>query len=158
MPTTTPKAPRTRTRKPATKVPPLREEAPEPVVATVDASAVPPKPAPVPVPVSATPPRVDPAAFWRMQYHGASAKAAKAEAEAARMSKLYVLALLDPKGRVAKIEKALEDAQKQADQHARSQADLKQAMEALLGKKLANIAIDPDTGDVSDIPPAPTKK
>lgn len=127
------------------------------VAAAAETTTEAPAPAPVAAPapqISAPsgPPRVDTASFWRMQHAGASMRAAKAEAETARMKKLYILALLDSKNRVLDAEKEQDKARKLAEQHENTYLSLKRYLEERIGKPLANVAIDPDTGAVTDIP------
>lgn len=101
---------------------------------------------------SSGPPRVDLPTFWRMQHAAASMRAAKAEAETARMKKLYILALLDTKNRVLDAEKEIDKAKKLAESHENTYLTFKRDIESRLGRPLANIAVDPDTGLVSHIP------
>ena len=122
-----------------------------PVEAPVVAPVVAPAPAPKPA-APAGPPRVDVATFWRMQHAAASMRAAKAEADTARLKKLYILALLDTKNRVLDAEKEIDKAKKLAESHENTYLTFKRDLESRLGQPLANVAIDPDTGLVSHIP------
>lgn len=132
------------------KVQAVTSEAPQ---APVEAPVVAPAPAPAPKPAApAGPPRVDVATFWRMQHAAASMRAAKAEAETARVKKLYILALLDTKNRVLDTEKEIDKAKKLAESHENTYLTFKRDLESRLGQPLANVAIDPDTGLVSHIP------
>lgn len=94
------------------------------------------------------PKRVDLKDLWEMRAGQLEKRAADAEAEVARISKLYVLNLLDPKGRVLALEKKLETAQKQAERAETKALLAKKRIEGLIGRSLANVAIDPDTGEI----------
>lgn len=81
---------------------------------------------------------------------------AQAQAESARMARLYALSKLDPKGIVLGIEKqrstaeAAERAADKAAEKAENEALIAiKRMEAMLGRPLQGLAIDPDSGEVS---------
>jgi len=75
-------------------------------------------------------------------------RALKAEAEVARMSKLYALEKLDRKGIVLGLEKRIEQANKQIEAAENRELIARKRMEHTIGRSLSNVAIDPDTGDV----------
>lgn len=102
----------------------------------------------VPEVVPAAPSRVSLADLWAMRLAQAEKKTAEAEMEAARMSRLYILAKLDPKGLVLGIEKKLEAAQKAAEAAENRSLIAKKRMEHALGRPLTGVAIDPDSGEV----------
>ena len=84
-------------------------------------------------------------------------KLALAQAESARMARLYALAKLDPKGIILGIEKqradaeAAEKAAEKAIEKAENAALIaKKRMEASIGRPLQGVAIDPDTGEVQE--------
>lgn len=80
---------------------------------------------------------------------------AQAQAESARMSRLYALAKLDPKGIVLGIEKkraqaeAAERAADKAIEKAENEALIAiKRMESSIGRPIQGLAIDPDSGEV----------
>lgn len=84
-------------------------------------------------------------------------KLAQAQAESARMARLYALAKLDPKGIILGIEKQRDQAQtaEKAAEKAIEAAENRsllaiKRMEAALGRPMRGLAIDPDTGEVAD--------
>lgn len=77
-------------------------------------------------------------------------RALKAEMESARMSKLYVLSMLDKKGLVAGLEKKIEAAQKDIEAAENKELIAKKRMEHAIGRPLTGLAIDPDSGEVAD--------
>lgn len=86
--------------------------------------------------------------LWAMRFAQQEKKTAEAQADAARMQRLYVLAKIDPKGLVLGIEKKLDDA-KAAVEAAENRALIaKKRMEHALGRQLTGLAIDPDSGEV----------
>jgi hypothetical protein len=94
--------------------------------------------------------RVSMSDLWEMRLAQLEKRALLAEAEVARMTKLYALEKLDKKGIVLALEKKIEKAQRLADS-AETKAKLaKQRMESTIGRTLANVAIDPETGEVVD--------
>lgn len=99
-------------------------------------------------PIAPTPKRVDLKDLWEMRAGQLEKRAAEAEAEVARISKLYVLNILDPKGRVMALEKKLETAKRQAEQAETKALLAKKRIEGAVGRSLANVAIDPDTGEI----------
>jgi len=88
--------------------------------------------------------------LWEMRLAQLEKRALLAEAEVARMTKLYALEKLDKKGIVMALEKKMDAAKRLADS-AETKAKLaKQRMESAIGRTLANVAIDPETGEVVD--------
>jgi len=88
--------------------------------------------------------------LWEMRLAQIEKRALLAEAEVARMTKLYALEKLDKKGIVLALEKKIEKAQRLADS-AETKAKLaKQRMESTICRTVANVAIDPETGEVVD--------
>lgn len=92
--------------------------------------------------------RVSLSDLWAMRLAQAEKKTAEAEMEAARMSRLYILAKLDPKGLVLGIEQKLEAAQKAVEAAENRSLIAKKRMEHVLGRSLTGLAIDPDSGEV----------
>lgn len=101
---------------------------------------------PVAAPVAAT--RVNLADLYAMRLAQLEKRALKAEAESARMAKLYALEKLDKKGIVLGLEKRIDAATKQIEQAENKELIAKKRMESTLGRSLSNVAIDPDTGEV----------
>ncbi len=94
--------------------------------------------------------RVSLSDLWEMRLAQIEKRALLAEAEVARVTKLYALEKLDKKGIVLSLEKKIEKAKRLADS-AETKAKLaKQRMETTIGRNLSNVAIDPDTGEVVD--------
>jgi len=94
--------------------------------------------------------RVSLSDLWEMRLAQLEKRALLAEAEVARVTKLYALEKLDKKGIVLSLEKKIEKAKRLADS-AETKAKLaKQRMETTIGRNLSNVAIDPDTGEVVD--------
>ncbi len=94
--------------------------------------------------------RVSLSDLWEMRLAQIEKRALLAEAEVARVTKLYALEKLDKKGIVLSLEKKIEKAKRLADS-AETKAKLaKQRMESAIGRTLANVAIDPETGEVVD--------
>lgn len=120
---------RTRQRKPA------REEV-EPTTGVAESSPTP------------MPNRVSLNDLWTMRLAQAEKRVAEAKAEAARFQRLYALAKLDPKGIILGIEKTLEDAKKAGERAENESLIAKKRMEFTLGRSLAGLAIDPDSGEV----------
>lgn len=112
--------------------------------APVEVEAVQPAPPVEPAPVN----RVSLADLWEMRLAQAEQRTAAAKAEAARFQRLYALAKLDPKGIILGIEKTLEDAKKAGEQAENRSLIAKKRMEHTLGRPLAGLAIDPDSGEV----------
>ena len=114
------------------------------------------KPAAVPVeeaPVASevVPPRANRVSMgdlWEMRLAQLEKRALLAEAEVARMTKLYALEKLDKKGIVLSLEKKIEKAQRQASAADTRATAAKRRMESAIGQSLANVAIDPDTGEI----------
>lgn len=96
----------------------------------------------------AAPLRVSLSDLWEMRLAQADKRTAEAQAEAARMSRLYVLAKIDAKGHVLAIEKRLEDAKKAVEAAENRALIAKKRMEGALGRPLTGLAIDPDSGEV----------
>ena len=94
------------------------------------------------------PNRVSMGDLWEMRLAQLEKRAAKAEAEVARMTKLYALEKLDKKGIVLSLEKKIEKAQRLADAAETREIAAKRRMESTIGRSLANVAIDPDSGEV----------
>lgn len=106
-------------------------------------------PAPVEAPAApALPSRVALSDLWEMRLAQADKRTAEAQQEAARMSRLYALAKIDPKGIVLGIEKKLDDAAKAAERAENRALIAKKRMEHALGRPLAGLSIDPDSGEV----------
>ena len=112
------------------------------------------KEVPVEVPPAAVKPpranRVSMSDLWEMRLAQLEKRAFLAEAEVARMTKLYALEKLDKKGIVLSLEKKIEKAKRLADSAEIKALQAKQRMESTIGRTLANVAIDPDTGEVVD--------
>lgn len=104
--------------------------------------------APASVAPPALPNRVNLADLWEMRLAQLEKRALTAEAETARMSKLYALAKLDKQGIVLGLEKKIETAQRQAEAAENRALIAKKRMEGTLGRSLTNLAIDPDTGEI----------
>lgn len=97
----------------------------------------------------ARPTKVNLLDLWEMRLAQQEKRAAEAEAEVARVSKLYVLLALDPKGRVLALEKK-QDAAKHLAEKAETRALLaKKRIEGTLGRSMAGVAIDPETGEIA---------
>jgi hypothetical protein len=96
------------------------------------------------------PSRVKLADMWSMRLAQQERRAALAELEAAKFKRLYALKVLDPKGTVLSIEKSMEEARKKAERAENQELVAKKRMEHDLGRSMANLAIDPDTGEVAD--------
>lgn len=104
-------------------------------------------------PVAVVPPRanrVSMADLWEMRLAQLEKRACLAEAEVARITKLYALEKLDKKGIVLGLEKKIETAKRLADSAETRAKAAKSRMETTIGRTLANVAIDPDTGEVVD--------
>lgn len=104
-------------------------------------------------PIVVTPPRanrVSMADLWELRLAQLEKRACLAEAEVARITKLYALEKLDKKGIVIGLEKKMEKAQRLADSAETRAKAAKSRMESTIGRTLANVAIDPDTGEVVD--------
>ncbi len=100
------------------------------------------------VPASAPAMRVKLSDLHDMRVAQLEKRALKAEAEVARMSKLYALEKLDRKGIVLGLEKRIEQANKQIEAAENRELIARKRMEHTIGRSLSNVAIDPDTGDV----------
>ena len=98
----------------------------------------------------AAPARVKLADMWAMRLAQQEKRAALAEEEAARFKRLYALRVLDAKGTVLAIERKMEEARKKAERAENQELIAKKRMEHDIGRSLANLAIDPDTGEVAD--------
>ena len=94
------------------------------------------------------PSRVSMGDLWEMRLAQLEKRALLAEAEVARMTKLYALSKLDKKGIVLGLERKMENAQRLADSADTRAIAAKRRMESTIGHSLANVAIDPDTGEV----------
>lgn len=105
---------------------------------------------PVASPVAPAPMRVNLSDLWTMRLAQQERRAFLAEAEAARFRRLYALKVLDPKGTILAIEKKLEEAQKSAERAENQELIAKKRMEGTIGRPLARLAIDPDTGEIAD--------
>lgn len=102
-------------------------------------------------PVEIVPPRpnrVSLADLWEMRLAQLEKRALLAEAEVSRMTKMYALEKLDKKGIVLALEKKMSAAQRLADAADTKAKLAKQRMESTIGRKLANVSIDPDTGEI----------
>lgn len=104
----------------------------------------------VAVPAPALPNRVSLSDMWAMRLAQQEKRAALAEAEAEKYKRLYALKTLDPKGIVLGIESALDAAKKKAERAENAELIAKKRMEHTIGRSLANLAIDPDTGEIVD--------
>lgn len=127
-----------------------RRKAPVAVKATeaqVDASSA---SAPTALAAPPAPMRVNLSDLWAMRLAQQERRAALAEAETARFKRLYALKVLDPKGTILAIEKKLEEAQKSAERAENQELIAKKRMEGSIGRPLARLAIDPDTGEIAD--------
>lgn len=107
---------------------------------------------PAPVAAASAPPvdRVKLSDLWSMRLAQAEKRAALAEADAAKFRRLYALRVLDPKGTILAIESKLDEAKKSAERAENRELVAKKRMESDIGRSLANLAIDPDTGEVVD--------
>lgn len=92
--------------------------------------------------------RVEMTDLWTMRLAQQEKRAALAEAETARISKLYILQAIDPKGRVMALEKKQAIAQKQAEQAENRALLARKTIEGKLGRKLEGLSIDPETGEI----------
>lgn len=101
-----------------------------------------------PVPAPVAPSRVNLSDLWEMRLAQLERRALQAEAEVARMTKLYALEKLDKKGIVLSLEKKIETAKRQAEAAENRALIAKKRMEGTLGRSLTNVAIDPDTGEI----------
>ena len=104
-----------------------------------------------PAVVEVVPPRANRVSMgdlWEMRLAQLEKRALLAEAEVARMTKLYALAKLDKKGIVLGLESKMEKAQRLADSAETRAIAAKRRMESTIGRSLANVAIDPETGEV----------
>lgn len=101
-----------------------------------------------PVPTAPTAMRVNLADLYAMRMAQLEKRALKAEAEVARMTKLYALEKLDRKGIVLGLEKRIEQANAQVEAAENKELIAKKRMESAIGRSLSNVAIDPDTGEV----------
>lgn len=100
-----------------------------------------------------TPPRpnrVNMSDLWEMRLAQMEKRALLAEAEVARMTKLYALEKLDRKGIVLALEKRQDTAKQKADSAETRIIAAKRRIESTIGRSLNNVAIDPDTGEVVD--------
>lgn len=109
----------------------------EPATSVVDVQ-------PLPAPAN----RVALSDLWEMRLAQADKRAAEAQQEAARMSRLYILAKIDPKGLILAVEKKLDDAKKATESAENRSLIAKKRMEFALGRSLTGLAIDPDSGEV----------
>lgn len=98
--------------------------------------------------VPSRPNRVNLSDLWEMRLAQLEKRLQLAEAETARMTKLYALEKLDKKGIVLGLEKKIENFKKQAESAENRELIAKKRMESTLGRSLANIAIDPDSGEI----------
>lgn len=95
------------------------------------------------------PTKVNLSDLWEMRLAQQEKRAAEAEAETARVTKLYVLLALDPKGRVLALEKK-QAAAKHLAEKAETRALLaKKRIEGTLGRSMTGVAIDPETGEIA---------
>lgn len=106
---------------------------------------VPQEAAPEPV---AAPLRVSLSDLWEMRLAQADKRTAEAQLEAAKFSRMYALAKLDPKGIVLGIEKKLDSAKRDAEAAENRALIAKKRMEHTLGRPMTGLAIDPDSGEV----------
>lgn len=122
------------------KAAPIEEAVPvavEPTTGVVDVQ-------PAPAPAN----RVALSDLWEMRLAQADKRTAEALQEAARMSRLYILAKIDPKGLILAVEKKLDDAKKAVESAENRSLIAKKRMEFTLGRSLTGLAIDPDSGEV----------
>lgn len=117
-----------------------------PVVATVEVTSPAPTPATVAQPLMLTQ-----AELHKLKLFEAEARAARADAESCRIRKKYFLALLDPKGSVAKEEERQEEHLKKAREWAKKHEIVIAHISMRLGLDLKECAFDPETGVV--VPP-----
>ena len=104
-----------------------------------------------PAVVEVVPPRANRVSMgdlWEMRLAQLEKRACLAEAEVSRITKLYALEKLDKKGIVLSLEKKMEKAQRLADSAETRAKAAKSRMESTIGRTLANVAIDPETGEV----------
>lgn len=87
--------------------------------------------------------------LWEMRLAQQEKRAAEAEAEVARISKLYVLQAIDPKGRVVALENKQSTAKALAEKAETRALLAKKRIEGTLGRSMAGVAIDPDTGEIA---------
>lgn len=120
----------------------------ETVTETVSEAVAKPVPAPVEKPKEVAPPQLTQAELFLLRVAQTELRAAKSEAEASKFRRLYILALLDPKGRVLaeeKTGKAADEAVKDAT--AKYVGTLQRASKRL-GMDLSKCSFDADTGQV----------
>jgi len=86
--------------------------------------------------------------LWEMRLAQLEKRACLAEAETARMTKLYALEKLDKKGIVLGLEQKMDKAKRLADAADTRATAAKRRMESTIGHSLANVAIDPETGEI----------
>lgn len=98
--------------------------------------------------VAPLPNRVSLSDLWEMRLAQLEKRALLAEAEVARMTKLYALSKLDKQGIVLGLEKKMDTAKRQAEAAENRVLIAKKRMEGTLGRSLTNLAIDPDTGEI----------
>lgn len=83
-----------------------------------------------------------------MRAAAAEVKQREAEAETARLRKLYILALIDPKNRIADQEKAIDAAKKAGEAAENTRINIMRGLERQLGCSLSSVGIDPTSGEV----------
>jgi len=98
--------------------------------------------------VAPLPNKVSLSDLWEMRLAQLEKRALLAEAEVARMTKLYALSKLDKQGIVLGLEKKMDTAKRQAEAAENRVLIAKKRMEGTLGRSLTNLAIDPDTGEI----------
>ncbi len=110
-------------------------------------------PPPVEKPKEVPPPQLTQAELFLLRMAQTELRAAQSEAEASKFRRLYILALLDPKGRVLAEEKTgAAAAQAVKDASAKYVGTLQRASKRL-GLDLSKCSFDADTGQVFKSPP-----
>lgn len=79
------------------------------------------------------------------------AKLAHAKAGQAKMTRLYVLATIDPQGRIAKLEKELQQQEQIAKRHWAMYRQIMETAGQRLGVDLTKSSMDPNTGIITEI-------
>lgn len=100
------------------------------------------------VPVEAPPPQLTQRELYELRLAEAEIRCAQKEMEASKFRRLYILALLDPKGRVAAEEKAHDAALKSVQETRRHYQNIQVLAGKRLGLDLSKCSFDADTGVV----------
>lgn len=100
------------------------------------------------MPVEVAPPQLTQRELYELRLAEAEIRCAQKEIEASKFRRLYILALLDPKGRVAAEEKAHEAALKNVHETRRRYQNVQLMAGKRLGLDLSKCSFDADTGVV----------